>query len=135
MIVRLSVSLSIELTKRRESVRFAIVLARMTLEEMPMELIEQLAADRDIRQLIARYAQLADAPDSYAFAALFTADGVLTMPSMRCVGHVEIEQWLRKTLAAGKTRHLFMNPLLELISPAKATGCTDMLALRASDSG
>ncbi|EJM21057.1 hypothetical protein PMI22_02237 [Pseudomonas sp. GM21] len=100
-----------------------------------MELIETLAAERDIRQLIARYAQLADDPDAAGFAALFTTDGVLSLPGKQCAGQAEIEQWLQATLKAGKTRHLFMNPLIEVTSPAQASGSMDMLILRAGDSG
>ncbi|MBV7477631.1 nuclear transport factor 2 family protein [Pseudomonas sp. PDM31] len=100
-----------------------------------MELLETLVAERDIRHLIARYAQLADDPDTTGFAALFATDGVLSLPGKQCVGHTEIEQWLQATLKAGKARHLFMNPLIEVTSPIHASGSMDMLVLRAGDSG
>ena len=100
-----------------------------------MDLIETLVAEREIRHLIARYAQTADDPDTSGFAALFTSDGVLALPAKRCVGQAEIEQWLLATLKTGKTRHLFMNPLIEVISPGQASGSMDMLALRAGDLG
>ncbi|CAN7566606.1 nuclear transport factor 2 family protein [Pseudomonas umsongensis] len=100
-----------------------------------MELIETLVAEREIRHLIARYAQTADDSDIACFAALFTSDGVLALPAKRCVGHAEIEQWLLATLKPGKTRHLFMNPLIEVTSPGQASGSMDMLALRANDEG
>lgn len=100
-----------------------------------MEIIESLAAERHIRHLIARYAQWVDDPDAAALAALFADDGVLSLPAKQYAGPTEIEQWLLATLKAGKMRHLYMNPLIEVTSPVTASGSMDMLLLRASDAG
>lgn len=100
-----------------------------------MDLLEQLQAEREIRQLIARYAQLADDQDAAAFVALFTQQGELTTPARRCVGHAQIQDWLLAALAGGKTRHLVVNPLIEIDSNGEASGSMDMLALRGGDSG
>jgi len=100
-----------------------------------VNILEQLLAEHEIRHLLARYAQCADDLDAEGVARLFAQNGALVLPDKRIEGRDAIGQWLRSTLQSGRARHLFMNPLISVASPAHAHGSSDMLALRGGVTG
>ena len=92
-----------------------------------MELLEIMAAEREIGKLLALYPQHADDGDAEAFGALFADDGELVAGGETITGPAAIAQWLRQTLTRGKMRHLMMNAHIDVISPDHATGSMDMM--------
>lgn len=95
-----------------------------------MELLEQLAADRDIRNLVARYPVLCDDREYEAWARLFADDGAMVFGSRRIEGFDALVPWLKKVLSRATYRHMMLNAWIEIDSPTTAHGCLDMVMLR-----
>jgi hypothetical protein len=98
-----------------------------------MELLEELAADREIRNLVAIYPQKADAGDNTGFAALFAEDGAIRIGNQLVEGRQAIADWLLGTLKAGRLRHVMVNAHIIIDSPVQAHGSMDMALLRQVD--
>jgi coniferyl-aldehyde dehydrogenase len=94
-----------------------------------MELIDELVAERDIRRLVASYAQLADDAAVGDWSELFTAHGVLDTGNTRAVGREALRNWLVSVLAGRSMRHLVSNVAVTVDSPTTATGRMDLLLL------
>ncbi|MES2258428.1 MAG: nuclear transport factor 2 family protein [Pseudomonadota bacterium] len=96
-----------------------------------MDLLEELAAERDIRKLLAQYPQLADTVGAAAaWAELFAEDGALVIGPKRIEGRAALRAWMETAQSGPKMRHLMMNPLISVDSPDTATVTMDMALLR-----
>lgn len=94
-----------------------------------MDLLDELAAERDIRQLVGTYAQLTDAQDVDGWLELFAEDAAVELGGNRSVGAAELRTWLTGVLAQKAIRHLFSNATVTVDSPTTATGAMDLLLL------
>jgi len=99
-----------------------------------MDLLDRLAAESDLRQLIAIYPQHADDGDAEGFASLFAPDGVIVIGDERIAGRAAIGQWLLGTIKK-PTRHIMVNPYLVVDDAEHAHGSMDMELLRKGDDG
>jgi hypothetical protein len=95
-----------------------------------MDLLEQLAADRDIRNLVALYPVRCDDLDAEAWAALFADDGALVLGNRRIQGRDNLVPWLNKVQARARYRHMMLNAAITIDSPTTAHGSLDMVLLR-----
>jgi hypothetical protein len=91
-----------------------------------MDIVDELSAERDIRSLVARYAQLADDAAAEDWAALFTPTGSLRTTDEQLTGRDELAPWLAKVNARKNMRHLFANLVVTVESPTSARGTTDL---------
>jgi hypothetical protein len=98
-----------------------------------MELIDELVAERDIRALVASYAQLADDDAAEPWSELFAEDGVLDAGTARPVGRSALREWLVGVQAGRPMRHLVCNVVISVDSPTTATGDMDLLLLAGKD--
>lgn len=77
---------------------------------MPASLEDRLA----LSELAARYARAVDRREYAAFAALFTADGVLSGPGYALTGRAEIERGIAQIERYQATQHCVHNQLVEV---------------------
>ncbi|HEX8601124.1 MAG TPA: nuclear transport factor 2 family protein [Pseudoduganella sp.] len=99
-----------------------------------MDLLEELAAERDIRKLLALYARLADdIGATAAWAELFAEHGALILGPQRIEGRAALQAWLAAAQAGPPMRHLMLNPVISVDSPDTATVTMDMALLRGAD--
>jgi uncharacterized protein (TIGR02246 family) len=98
-----------------------------------MDLLDELAAERDIRTIIAQYGQYADDRDGTAYAGLFTEDGALVLGRKRHEGRAAIATWLEAT--EGTLLHAMCNIHVRVESPTTAVGSLDAMVSAKSDSG
>jgi 3-phenylpropionate/cinnamic acid dioxygenase small subunit len=98
-----------------------------------VDILEELAAEREIRTLCARYAQLADDDAYEEWAALFAEDGVIDVEGTRVTGRSELRQWLADMQRAGSMRHLFTNVIVTIDSPTTARATMGMVLLRSRE--
>jgi hypothetical protein len=98
-----------------------------------MELIDELVAERDIRALVASYAQLADDDAVEPWSELFAEDGFLDAGNARPVGRQALREWLVGVQADRPMRHLVCNVVISVDSSTTATGAMDLLLLAGKD--
>lgn len=96
-----------------------------------MDLIEELAAERDIRKLLAQYAQRTDDLDAPAWIDLFTRDGCMVIGPQRIQGHEALKAWIKTIHSGPKMRHLMTNAIINVESPVAARLIVDSALLRA----
>ena len=94
-----------------------------------MELLEELVAERAIRELVARYAQLADDDAFDAWAELFSDSGALEAGGTRVTGRADLRRWLVDVQRDRPMRHLFTNVAITVDSPTTAHATMDLLLL------
>jgi len=99
-----------------------------------MDLIEELAAEREIRKALVKYVQYTDDLDAEGWVNMFTPDGVMISGPKQMKGHAELRAWIQKVHSGPKLRHLMTNALIEVNSPTTATMIVDMALLRADGS-
>ena len=100
-----------------------------------MEILDELVAERDIRRLLALYAQHADDGDAESYGALFAGDGAIVSQGQRGEGRAAVQEWLLGTLRGKPLRHLMVNPSVVIEDEAHAAGSMDMALLRKEDTG
>ncbi|CAN5355470.1 hypothetical protein BH09ACT12_BH09ACT12_17370 [soil metagenome] len=98
-----------------------------------MELIDELVAERDIRNLVASYAQLADDDSVVEWSELFAEDGVLDVGNAKPVGREALRDWLATVQRDRPMRHLVSNVAITVDSPTTASGQMDLLLLAGKD--
>lgn len=94
------------------------------MTQLPMDRLEWLCALEDIRVLKARYCRCVDTKDWAGFAALFTADAMLSFPENN-PDWVPIGEFLPSVgpaLAHGISVHHVHSPEITLMSDSEATG-------------
>jgi uncharacterized protein (TIGR02246 family) len=96
-----------------------------------MELIEELATERDIRKLLAHYAQRTDDLDAQGWIDLFTDDGCMVIGPQRIQGREALTTWIRTIYSGPKMRHLMTNAIINVESPVAARVTFDSALLRA----
>lgn len=96
-----------------------------------MDLLEELLAEREIRQLLAQYPQYADDNDCEAWVGLFADNGAIVLGTKRIEGHEALRKWLITVQSGSRMRHLMMNPNISIESPTTARVAMDMGLLRA----
>ena len=91
--------------------------------------LERLAIEWECAKLIARYANLVDAADWPAVAALYTEDALFARPTNPAVPLIGREAILAAFLArpARTTRHVCSNVVIEVHSAEAATGTSAMV--------
>jgi uncharacterized protein (TIGR02246 family) len=92
-----------------------------------MDLLDQLAAEREIRALTAAYAQHADDRDADAYAGLFTDDGVFDIGARRLEGRPAIHEFMAGGGDGVKRQHAMFNLLVSLDGDRTATGTIDAM--------
>lgn len=95
-----------------------------------MDTLLKLAAESEIRNLIAEYAHKADDGDAVGFALLFSPDGALEIGGHQLVGRQAIQEWLPTTLTQGALRHLMTNIHIVIESADSARCSLDLLLLK-----
>jgi len=96
-----------------------------------MDLLEELAAERDIRRTLVKYVHYTDDLDADGWVSMFTPDGVMISGPKQMRGHDELRAWIQKVHSGPKLRHLMTNALINVESPTTATMVVDMALLRA----
>lgn len=97
-----------------------------------MDLLEELLAEREIRKVLAQYAQYADDNDIDAWVGLFAENGAMVTGPKRMEGHDALRTWITKVQSGPKMRHLMTNANITVETPTTATVVMDMGLLRAN---
>lgn len=98
-----------------------------------MDILARLAAESDIRNLVALYPQLADDAAVREWSELFAHDGVLRVGTKTMEGRAALAQWLAEALATATMRHICTNVSVVMDSENDAHGITDLLLVVAKD--
>jgi hypothetical protein len=96
-----------------------------------MDILEELIAERDIRKILAQYAQYADDNNVDGWVNLFAANGAMVTGPKRMEGHAALRNWITKVQGGPKMRHLMVNANITVESPTSASVVMDMGLLRA----
>lgn len=96
-----------------------------------MDEIQQLVAENEIRNLIARYAQYADDARVQEWGELFVEDGRLQAGPLELEGRAALTDWLGSVLQGPELRHMMTGTSVVLDSESQAHGTSDMVLLAA----
>ncbi|MHA7273732.1 nuclear transport factor 2 family protein [Arthrobacter sp. TMT4-20] len=96
-----------------------------------MDDIQRLIAESELRNIVARYPQLADDSAYQEWSELFTEDGVLEFEGKRTQGREAVTQWLASTHKGPALRHVNVNVFIVVDSASEAHGSADLVVLAA----
>jgi hypothetical protein len=98
-------------------------------KEDEMDVLEQLLAERDIRQLVSLYPQYADDSNDQGLAELFEENGAIVVGAHHVKGHAAIREWVLSVMKGKSLRHLMANAHIIVKSAEQASGTMDMVLL------
>jgi anthranilate 1,2-dioxygenase small subunit len=96
-----------------------------------MDEIQQLVAENEIRNLVARYAHLVDDAQVDEWGELFPEDGRMEAFTIPLEGRAAIVEWINGVLSGPKLRHMIAGTHVVVDSATEAHGTVDTLLLAA----
>lgn len=96
-----------------------------------MDEIQQLVAQNEIRNLVARYAHLVDDAQVQEWSELFVEDGRMEAWAMPLEGRPALVEWITGVLQGPKLRHIMGGTHVVVDSATEAHGTADMVLLAA----
>jgi hypothetical protein len=96
-----------------------------------MDEIQQLVAENEIRNLVARYAHLVDDAQVQEWSELFVEDGRMEAFTMPLEGRAALVEWINGVLSGPKLRHMITGTHVVVDSATEAHGTSDTLLLAA----
>lgn len=97
-----------------------------------MDEIQQVVAENEIRNLVARYAHLIDDAQVPEWSELFAEDGRMEAFGMPLEGRAALSEWVTGVLAGPKLRHIMGGTHVVVDSATEAHGAADMVLLAAN---
>ncbi|WP_040337410.1 nuclear transport factor 2 family protein [Candidatus Blastococcus massiliensis] len=98
-----------------------------------MDEIQQLVAESEIRNLVARYAHLVDDAQVQEWSELFAEDGRMEAWAMPLEGRPALVEWINGVLSGPKLRHIMGATHVVVDSATEAHGTADMVLLAAAE--
>ncbi|WP_137161049.1 nuclear transport factor 2 family protein [Blastococcus sp. CCUG 61487] len=98
-----------------------------------MDELQQLVAENEIRNLVARYAHLIDDAQVQEWSELFAEDGRMHAFGMPLEGRAALSEWVTGVLAGPKLRHVMGGTHVVVDSATEAHGSADMVLLAANE--
>ncbi len=96
-----------------------------------MDEIQQLLAENEIRNLVARYAQYTDDARIQEWTELFVEDARMEAGGQPMEGRPGLTEWITAVTSSMKLRHIMGGVTVTLDSATEAHGAADMVLLAA----
>jgi hypothetical protein len=96
-----------------------------------MDEIQQLVAENEIRNLVARYAHLVDDAQVQEWSELFAEEGRMEAFAMPLEGRPALVEWINGVLSGPKLRHMIAGAHVVVDSATEAHGAVDTILLAA----
>lgn len=96
-----------------------------------MDEIQQLVAENEIRNLVARYAQYTDDARIQEWTELFVEDARMEAGGQPMEGRPGLTEWITAVTSSMKLRHIMGGVTVTMDSATEAHGAADMVLLAA----